>query len=127
MCVFGESNSLLGRGVTFCSCTIAILPLLIFIFFSLQAAAIFNSAFGSFLVSNAVFIASALIVLYLTVSRVFVFFTLGLVELYHLAGKNLNHLSIYVTMPLNTDTTISFLFVKLLRKVVNKLSLLMIN
>ncbi|NWR55696.1 NTCP7 protein, partial [Bucorvus abyssinicus] len=31
-----------------------------------EAAAIFNSAFGSFLVSNAVFIASALIVLFLT-------------------------------------------------------------
>lgn len=70
MCVFGESNSLLGGGITFCSCTIAILPLVIFIFFSLQAAAIFNSAFGSFLVSNAVFIASALIVLFFTVSLV---------------------------------------------------------
>lgn len=70
MCVFGESNSLLGGGITFCSCTIAILPLVIFIFFSFQAAAIFNSAFGSFLVSNAVFIASALIVLFFTVSLV---------------------------------------------------------
>lgn len=50
-----------------------------------------------------------------------------LVELCHLAGKNVNHLSIYFTVPLNADVTVSFLFVKLLRKVVNKSSLLMVN
>lgn len=75
MSVFGGSNSFLGGGITFYSCTIAILPLVIFIFFSLQAAAIFNSAFGSFLVSNAKFIASALVVLFLTVSLVCLYFS----------------------------------------------------
>lgn len=50
-----------------------------------------------------------------------------LVELCYLAGKNSNHLSISITMTLNTDITISFLFAKLLRKVVNKLSLLVVN
>lgn len=52
----------------------------------------------------------------------FVFFTLLLVEFCHSDGKNLNHLSVYVTMPLNIDIAISFIFVKLLRKVMNKFS-----
>ncbi|XP_014736028.1 PREDICTED: sodium/bile acid cotransporter 7-like isoform X1 [Sturnus vulgaris] len=39
-----------------------------------EAAAIFNSAFGSFLVSNTVFIASDLIVSFLTVLLVFLYF-----------------------------------------------------
>lgn len=49
-------KQLIERAKTLYSCTTVILPLVIFFFFSLQAAAIFNSAFGSFLVSNEVFI-----------------------------------------------------------------------
>lgn len=38
----------------------------------------------------------------------FLFFISQLVELCHIAGKNLNHLSIYISMQLNTDITIFF-------------------
>lgn len=60
-----ENQTADWEGKTSHSCTMIALPLVIFFFFSFQAAAIFNSAFGSFLVSNAVLI-TAWIILFLT-------------------------------------------------------------